>query len=117
MLDDAQYFVMTFIRGPVCRGQVAVDVIEDQFFVAFLDPDHDLSIVDPTFLTRAAPNLQLPAEHDSDVVPGEFVVQYGLEQRRYLDQREAAYAAADPSGADRRWTRSGTATVTIATRN
>lgn len=98
MLDDAQYFVMTFIRGPVCRGQVAVDVIEDQFFVAFLDPDHDQSILDPTFLQRAAPNLQLPAEHGSDFVPGEFLIQYGLEQRRYLDMREQAYAAADPSG-------------------
>ena len=39
LLDDAQYFVMTFIRGPVCRGQIAVSVIEDHFFVAFLDPD------------------------------------------------------------------------------
>ena len=38
---------MTFIRGPVCRGQVAVDVIEDQFWVAFLDPDHDLSVDEP----------------------------------------------------------------------
>ena len=46
LLDDAQYFVMTFIRGPVCRGQVAVDVIEDQFWVAFLDPDRDLSVID-----------------------------------------------------------------------
>ncbi|WP_258286159.1 fatty acid cis/trans isomerase, partial [Escherichia coli] len=23
MLDDAEYFVRTFIRGPVCRGQIA----------------------------------------------------------------------------------------------
>ena len=38
LLDDAQYFTMTFIRGPVCRGQVAVDVIEDHFFVSYLDP-------------------------------------------------------------------------------
>ncbi|MGH3053931.1 MAG: fatty acid cis/trans isomerase, partial [Gaiellaceae bacterium] len=50
LLDDAQYFVMTFIRGPVCRGQVAVDVIEDHFFVSFLDPNHDLSVLDPSFL-------------------------------------------------------------------
>ena len=40
LLDDARYFVMTFIRGPVCRGQVAVDVIQDDFFVAFLPPEH-----------------------------------------------------------------------------
>jgi hypothetical protein len=49
LLDDAQYFVMTFIRGPVCRGQTAVDVIEDHFFVAFLDPEHALR-----FRTRAS---------------------------------------------------------------
>jgi hypothetical protein len=96
MLDDAQYFVMTFIRGPVCRGQVAVDVIEDHFFVAFLDPDHDPSVIDPTFLTRAAPDLQLPAEHLSRLVPGEFWLQYGLEQRRYLALREQSYDASDP---------------------
>ena len=34
LLDDAHFFVDTFIRGPVCRGQVAVDVIEDQFLGA-----------------------------------------------------------------------------------
>lgn len=98
MLDDAQYFVMTFIRGPVCRGQVAVDVIDDHFFVAFLDPDHDPSITDPAFLARAAPELRLPAEHLSRLAPGEFWLQYGLAQRRYLELREGAVAAADPQG-------------------
>ena len=98
MLDDAQYFVMTFIRGPVCRGQVAVDVIEDQFFVSFLDPDHDLSVVDAMFLQDAKPYLSLPAEHLSRLAPGEFWIQYGVEQRRYLDLRDRYYAAADPTG-------------------
>ncbi len=96
MLDDAQYFVMTFIRGPVCRGQVAVDVIEDHFFVAFLAPDHDPSIIDPTFLPRVASDLQLPAEHLSTLAPGEFVLQYGLEQRRYLALRAQEYDVMDP---------------------
>jgi hypothetical protein len=97
MLDDAQYFVMTFIRGPVCRGQVAVDVIEDRFFVSFLDPDHDLSVVDPKFLEEAKPYLRLPAEHLNRLAPGEFWVQYGVEQRRYLDLRDRYYDAADPT--------------------
>jgi Fatty acid cis/trans isomerase (CTI) len=96
LLDDARYFVMTFIRGPVCRGQVAVDVIEDHFFVTFLDPDHDLSVVDPGFLERAKGFLRLPAEHLSRLVPGEFWLQYGIEQRRYLDLRASSYDAADP---------------------
>ena len=96
MLDDAQYFVMTFIRGPVCRGQVAVDVIEDQFFVAFLDPDHDLSVTNPRFLEQAKGLLNLPAEHLSHLVPGEFWAQYDYEQHRYLDLRERYYDAVDP---------------------
>jgi len=96
LLDDAQYFVMTFIRGPVCRGQVAVDVIEDQFWVSFLDPDHDLSVIDPNFLQQAKEYLNLPAEHLSRLVPGEFWFQYDREQRRYLDLRERYYNAIDP---------------------
>lgn len=98
MLDDARYFVMTFIRGPVCRGQVAVDVIEDHFFVSFLDPDHDPSVTDPAFLAKAAPMLHLPAAHLSTLSGGEFWLQYGLAQRKYLELREQAVAAADPQG-------------------
>jgi hypothetical protein len=96
LLDDAQYFVMTFIRGPVCRGQVAVDVIEDHFFVSFLDPDHDVSVTNPSFLEKAKGFLNLPAEHLSHLVPGEFWLQYDYEQRRYLDLRERYYDALDP---------------------
>lgn len=96
LLDNAQYFVMTFIRGPVCRGQVAVDVIEDHFFVSFLDPDHDLSVINPSFLKQAKGFLNLPAEHLSRLVPGEFWLQYDYEQRRYLDLRERFYDALDP---------------------
>ena len=33
-----EYFIMNFIKGPVCRGQIALDVIEDRFWVFFVDP-------------------------------------------------------------------------------
>ncbi|WP_339950502.1 fatty acid cis/trans isomerase [uncultured Albimonas sp.] len=61
LLDDALFFVRGFIRGPVCRGQVATDVIEDRFWVAFLAPEADLSTTDPSFLAEGAPLLSLPA--------------------------------------------------------
>ena len=38
LLDEAEFFIMTFIKGPVCRGQLAVDVIQDRFWVYFVDP-------------------------------------------------------------------------------
>ncbi len=41
LLDDARYFIEGFIKGPVCRGMIALNVIEDHFWVAFLDPDKD----------------------------------------------------------------------------
>ena len=96
LLDDAQYFIMTFIRGPVCRGQVAVDVIEDQFWVAFVDPSRDLSVKVPGFFEKTAPLLSLPAEHGSDILPGELWLEYARKQRKYLEIRESFYDALDP---------------------
>ena len=53
LLDNAHYIIMTFIHGPVCKGQIALNVINDQFWVMFLDPDHDLSVTNPGFLKTA----------------------------------------------------------------
>ena len=55
MLDNAEYFVTTFIRGPVCAGQIATNVIEDQFWVMFQDPQSDLSVTDPDYLASILP--------------------------------------------------------------
>ena len=98
LLDDAQYFVMTFIRGPVCRGQVAVDVIEDHFFITFLDPDHDLSVNDPAFLDKTKRLLSIPAERRGSFLPHQIFLSYARKQHAYLDAREAFYEAADPQG-------------------
>jgi hypothetical protein len=95
-LDDARYFVMTFIRGPVCRGQVAVDVIEDQFWIAFADPDRDPSVIDPAFLRENAKLLDLPAEHAENFALGRVWLEYDLKQREYLAAREKMYDKMDP---------------------
>ena len=64
MLDNAEYFVRTFIRGPVCRGQIATDVIRDQFWALFQSPEHDLYLTDPQFRAAATPLLALPGQVD-----------------------------------------------------
>ena len=66
LLDNAQYNIMTFIRGPVCKGQIALNVINDHFWLMFLDPDHDLSIRYPGFLKLHYDNLRMPIERGSD---------------------------------------------------
>ena len=64
MLDNAEYFVRTFIRGPVCRGQIATDVIRDQFWTLFQSPEHDLYLTDAQFRAEATPLLALPGQVD-----------------------------------------------------
>jgi len=96
LLDDARYFVMTFIRGPVCRGQVAVDVIEDHFWISFADPDHDPSVVEPDYLRETAKLLDLPAEHAEGFALGRLWLEYNVKQRRYLNEREKFYDHLDP---------------------
>ena len=61
LLDDAVFFFSAFIKGPVCRGQVAVNVIRDQFWVAFIKPDKNLMQKSASFLSRHNELLTLPA--------------------------------------------------------
>lgn len=82
MLDNAEYFVRTFIRGPVCRGQIATDVIRDNFWVFFQDPRHDLFITDPAYRGEATPLLAMPGQLDEI---GDLL---GL-WRNYRDKRNA----------------------------
>jgi len=66
LLDEAQFFIMNFIKGPVCRGQMAVDVIEDHFWVSFIDPKANAEAIHGDVLLRQAERLTLPAEMGSD---------------------------------------------------
>lgn len=63
LLDNAHFFIMSFIRGPVCRGQVAVNVIEDRYFVFFIDPASDLTVTNTDLLTKIENYLTPPAQY------------------------------------------------------
>ncbi len=69
LLDSSEFFVRNFIRGPVCAGQVATNVIDDRFFVVFLDPDADLSVTDPAYLAEIEPHLVLVPEQEGLLIP------------------------------------------------
>lgn len=66
LLDEAQFFIMNFIKGPVCRGQVAVNVIEDRFWVVFADPKLGGATAEAEALAREAGELTLPGAFGSD---------------------------------------------------
>ena len=62
LLDEARFFIEGFIKGPVCRGQTALNVIEDQFWVVFFDPDSGINTLDDEFLHATADYLASPTE-------------------------------------------------------
>ncbi|MFC1773616.1 fatty acid cis/trans isomerase [Pseudomonadota bacterium] len=98
MLDNAQYIVMTFIRGPVCRGQVATDVINDQFYVLFQNPDADLSVTDPAYLASVQPYLVLTREQEGLVELAPDWVYRKRERNEYIRLRGQAYRELQPKG-------------------
>ena len=65
LLDNSRYIISTFIRGPVCKGQIALNVVEDHFWTIFIDPDHDLSVQYPGFLKLNSDKLIMPIEYGS----------------------------------------------------
>jgi hypothetical protein len=96
LLDDAQFFVMGFIKGPVCRGQVALNVINDQFWVVFTDPENDKTCNDGAFLSDVSDYLALPVEKESNLNILTVWLKYRDLQKKYLDARERYLYAQDP---------------------
>ncbi|MDX1692213.1 MAG: fatty acid cis/trans isomerase [Ketobacteraceae bacterium] len=98
MLDNAEYFVRTFIRGPVCRGQIATDVIRDQFWIMFEDPDYEQYINNSGYRRKVTDLLGLPGE-DSDLLAlGPAWFKYSGKRNKYLERRQKQYGRSYPGG-------------------
>ncbi len=99
LLDDAQYHVMTFIKGPVCKGNTAVNSIDEQFYAFFIKPSSDLMVRNKQFINESIANLYLPASKGS----GEFLLvtpayfQRGARER-YRLMRDQYYGLEFPKG-------------------
>nr|VVV06137.1 hypothetical protein AW0309160_03621 [Aliivibrio wodanis] len=87
LLDEAQDTIQGFIKGPVCRGQLALNVINDHFWIFFVDPDKIDNPDVVKFYREQKNNLALPAELDSTTVPITSWLQYSRNQARYLEAK------------------------------
>ncbi|MEI7995132.1 MAG: fatty acid cis/trans isomerase, partial [Methylococcaceae bacterium] len=67
LLDDAEYFVSGFIKGPVCRGQIALNSIRDQFWVVFIQPGSFYPKKSAPFLAKQAQILALPGQQGNQI--------------------------------------------------
>jgi len=61
LLENSELIVSGITYGPVCLGQTATFAVKDQFWVYFVDPKYDVSVLDPklgletwdTFMNRS----------------------------------------------------------------
>lgn len=88
MLEEAQYTIMGFIKGPVCRGQIALNVINDHFWVAFVDPEIDAQWSSNPFFAEALRRMEFPAAAGSTASPIDWV-DYAVKEREYLEVKHS----------------------------
>ena len=97
MLDEAHFFVGGFIKGSVCRGSIALGVIDDHFWVTFMDPEKSYFSHDSEFLAKMSEHLRLPAEMEdkAKILSNRLTYQkhihnYIVEKIKYQDEQYKA---------------------------
>ena len=98
LLAEAQFTVMNFIKGPVCRGQIAVDVIRDNFWVFFEHSQLGFPEQAITFLSEQEGNLSMPNQAGSDAAMLSTWKKYSRSQQAYLQAKSALLAELYPAG-------------------
>jgi hypothetical protein len=112
LLDEAQFTIMNFIKGPVCRGNVALSVIQDRFWVFFTTPQSAVGKEFAQFLAREGDQLKLPAGAESGIWSVTKWHSYAQAQNRYLKAKgdfiRSNAAALDKAGLNTFWDGYGT---------
>jgi len=98
LLDDAQTFVMQFIKGPVCRGQVALNVIEDRFWMFFIDPDSAALDGKDEYLAETSDYLYLPTAEGTSRLGLISWMKYSSMQKEFLKAKQAYLESLDLKG-------------------
>ena len=98
MLDDAHFIIAGFIKGPVCRGAIALSVIDDHFWVLFTDPNGDPVNHDATFLKQVSDDLRIPTELEEDIGLLQAWNAYYDVARRYFRVKLAYLNRVHPKG-------------------
>jgi hypothetical protein len=112
LLDEAQFTIMNFIKGPVCRGNVALSVIQDRFWVFFTTPQSAVGKEFAQFLAREGDQLKLPAGAESGIWSVTKWHSYAQAQNRYLKAKgdfiRSNATALDKAGLNTFWDGYGT---------
>ncbi|MDM0111675.1 fatty acid cis/trans isomerase [Variovorax sp. J22R133] len=98
MLDEAEFTIMGFIKGPVCRGQTALNVIDDRFWVVFLELSKERDEALARSLAREVDLLRLPTGSSNTALIEPWLHYSDLESD-YLKAKSAGLLKAMKSGA------------------
>ena len=91
LLDEAQFTIAGFMKGPVCRGQVALNSINDHFWVFFVAPNEKAADFMSAIIDAASPVMTLPAERESTVGLLAWR-EYAKLEKQYTEARSAVTA-------------------------
>ncbi|MEY4579250.1 MAG: hypothetical protein RL701_3953 [Pseudomonadota bacterium] len=97
LLDDAEFFMMGFIKGPVCRGQVALNVIQERFWIAFLKPKGPFATKLMAQLPEVEMNFEMPAQSGSNALPFRWSLE-AEQHARYVKARNELWTQAKRDG-------------------
>ncbi len=78
LLKESQYTISNFIKGPVCRGQIALNVIQDHFWTFFVNPK----------LYKNRNNFPLTNELERMSLPAQFANVGGVQWFKYKNEEE-----------------------------
>lgn len=106
MLDEAEFTIMTFIKGPVCRGAIALDVIDDNFWVFFVNPDKKGVKEFDEFLAGETQSLQMPASTSKNLLKQWKV--YKQQQTEFLARKDKYLADHAKPSLETIWDGNGT---------
>ena len=98
LIDEAQYTIMNFIKGPVCRGQTSLNVIRDHFWVFFSNPHFEMEDEAIEFLNSQEHNLRMPTAAGSDAKAIGIWKTYSRSQQAYLKAKSEALTEHFPGG-------------------
>jgi len=97
----------------VCRGQIATDVIRDNFWALFQAPEHDLYITDPLYRGRATPLLAMPGQNDDVGSVLSLWLKYRDKRNEYEALRRYRYGELPAPGWSTLWAGNDNALLSI----
>ncbi len=107
MLEESNFTIKGFIKGPVCKGQSAVNVINEHFWVFFVDPKHQSGERMERFLSDNLEAYQLPASQEDTLALFSSWNHYAEKEQKLIKARSRylsdEFENSDDFGIDMIW--------------